>query len=71
MITIANLSDLNEALVLKSFLEAEGIAAFLPDEYSLQNDGFGSFAFGGIRIQVPEADHERALALVAEFKKDE
>ncbi len=70
MTTVANLGTLDEAMILRSMLEADGIPVLLPDEYSLQNEGFGSFALGGVRVQVPEDFADRAAEIVAEFERN-
>ena len=67
MKTIETLSNLSQAFLLRSMLEAEGIAAFLPDETMSQ---LGPFTGGGgIRVQVAEEDAARALPVVREFWK--
>ena len=37
MITVVRYGNVNEALQLKMMLEAQGIAAFIPDEYAATN----------------------------------
>ena len=66
MITVANFSDLTEATLLRSWLEAEGIPAFIPDEFTAQNDWLIT-TVGGIRVQVPDQFEEKAIPLVDEF----
>ena len=56
MITLRTCSELEEAEVIKSVLEGSGVAAFVPDE----NSALWSNAIGGYRVQVDEADADRA-----------
>jgi len=63
MITIETLSSLSQAFLLKSMLEASGIPAFIPDEYTAQN----GFFTGGIRVQVAAELAEQAKPIVAAF----
>ncbi|MEM6821538.1 MAG: DUF2007 domain-containing protein [Verrucomicrobiota bacterium] len=71
MRTIATLADLNEAHLLRSILESEGIPAFLPDEHTIQVDWALMNAVGGIRIQVPEGLSEEGREIVARFRRDQ
>lgn len=65
MITVAECSSVDEAQLVKSLLEAHGITATLPDEYTAQT--FAPLILGpGIKVQVAEEDAETALALIAE-----
>ncbi len=66
MITVAHCGSIDEALVLKSVLEGNGIAAFVPDEFTAQNAPPYMFAAGaGVRVQVEDEQAETALALIA------
>lgn len=49
-----------EALIIKSFLESQGIPAYIMDNTDVLN----YVGFGGIRIMVAESDYERALDLI-------
>ena len=66
MVTIAKYRDLNEAMLMKSLLEGRDIAAFLPDENAaaLGNQLIWE-ALTEVRLQVPEADVERARECLA------
>ncbi len=66
MKTIATLTNLSQAFLLRSLLEAEGIPAFLPDETVAQ---IGEPFVQGVRVQVAEEDAERAEPVVREFWK--
>lgn len=65
MITIATRYSLDEALVLRSYLEGSGIPAFIPDEFMAQNAWTTITAIGGIRIQVPPEHEEAVRELIA------
>jgi len=66
MITVAQCSSVDEALMLKSVLAGSGITAFVPDELTAQTAPPYLFASGtGVRVQVAEEDAEAALALIA------
>ena len=60
MITVRVCSTLPEAQVIHSLLEGSGIKAFLPDEFTIQNNWMWSNAIGGVRVQVAEEDAVRA-----------
>lgn len=62
LVTIHNCVYLHEAEFVKSVLEAEGIAAVIPDEFTVGVDPALSVPLGGIRVQVAQNDVERATA---------
>jgi hypothetical protein len=64
MVTIAECSSVDEALLLKSMLAGNGITAYVPDEMMAQNAPHVLFAGTGVRVQVAEEDAENALALI-------
>ncbi len=66
LITIATYDTVAEAGLVRSRLEAEGIPAFLGDEESMGLNFIG-FAIGGVKLQVPERDAERARILLEPF----
>jgi hypothetical protein len=70
MVTIRTCSTLPEAHLLQSFLGGSGIASFLPDENTIQMDWLWSNAIGGVRLQVAEADAERANALLSGYEEN-
>lgn len=53
-----------EAHLARSVLENEGIEAFVRDEYSIGLRPYLSPSMGGVRLDVPEEDLERARALL-------
>lgn len=67
MKTVAILSDLNEAQLLKSMLESEGLSPFLPDENTIQVDWLLLNAIGGVRIQVPPEQFPAAEVVLDDF----
>jgi len=63
MITIATYYNIVDAELAKSRLEDNGIQAFVADEASYLI-GYGA-VIGGVRLQVPDEDVERAKAILA------
>jgi hypothetical protein len=70
MITVARCSSIDEALLLKSVLEGNGIVAFIPDELTAQNAPPYMFAGAGVRVQVEDEQAETALDLLASAGHD-
>ena len=66
MTTIATCSNPAEAMLLKSLLEANGIAVYAPDELTAQSAPH--FSGSGIRIQVDDAQAEAAKRMLAEVE---
>jgi predicted RNA-binding Zn-ribbon protein involved in translation (DUF1610 family) len=64
MVTIRTCYSLPEAQVVQSHLEGSGIKAFLPDELTVQYNWLWTNAIGGVRVQVLEADAERAAEVL-------
>jgi Putative prokaryotic signal transducing protein len=56
MTTLRTCSELEEAELVKSVLAGSGVTAFLPEE----NSALWSNAIGGYRVQVEDADADRA-----------
>ena len=52
--------NLQDALMIQSILKGSDIEAFIPDEFTVQNDWGLINAIGGIRIMVQEKDLEAA-----------
>lgn len=65
-ITIRTFTYPHEAYIVQGKLESEGIRTFLKDEMTVQVHNFYSNAIGGVKLQVPEEDVEKALALLGE-----
>ncbi len=64
--TLAYFTYPTEMAIARSFLEAEGIHTFVRDELTVQVHNFYSNAIGGIRLEVPEEDLEKAEDLLWE-----
>lgn len=64
LITVATFTYTSENAMAQHRLEAEGIECFLQDEHSVNLNPFSSTAIGGIKLQVWEADVERALSIL-------
>lgn len=70
MITVARYGDVNEALQLKMALEAQGIKAFVPDEYAATNAPYRFLTDpSGVRVQVAEEDAETARQVISNLAK--
>jgi hypothetical protein len=63
-VTVARVNEFQEALLLRSVLEADGIEVFLPDEFVMQNTPHLLFANDGVRVQVKPEDEARARAIL-------
>lgn len=71
LITIARYSLPYEAHIARSRLDAEGIPAFVADEHTINMQWLLSDALGGVRLQVPEAHVDKALAVLAEDREQD
>jgi hypothetical protein len=69
MVTIAQFSRLQDALVLRMALESAGIAAFIPDENIATLAPPYLFVGSGVRLQVKEEDLASAQAIIADLGK--
>jgi hypothetical protein len=58
--TVASFREAYQAHLAKGKLETEGISAIVLDEYLVGINWMYSQAIGGVKVQVPEADYERA-----------
>lgn len=71
---IARFTYSAEAQIIKGRLEADGIEAFLKDEYTIDTDPLISNAIGGVKLAVWAEDEDRAreiLESVEEYSVDE
>jgi hypothetical protein len=66
LVTIQTFNTVDESIVCRTFLEDNGINAFIPDENTVRANWNFGLALGGIRLQVAEADAERSIALLKE-----
>lgn len=69
-VTVARVYEFEQALLLRSVLEADGIEVFLPDEFVMQNTPHLLYANEGIRVQVKPDDEARARAILASKAPD-
>jgi hypothetical protein len=60
-VEVRNCSWLHEAQFVKSLLEAAGIDATIPDEYTLAVQPLYSPALGGVRVLVRADELDRAV----------
>ena len=60
LVTVRNCNWLHEAELVKSVLDAEGIAAEIPDAYMAGVQPALGAAIGGIRVVVRSSDLDRA-----------
>ena len=65
-ITIRTYTYPEEAYVLRSFLEAEGIRVQLLNEFTVQSYNFLSVAVGGVELQVLKSDVDKVRELMSE-----
>lgn len=61
MTTVAECANIEEAEVLRALLADCGVAAYLPDELTVQFRG----VLGSIRVQVEDEDAEKARKILA------
>jgi hypothetical protein len=59
-VTLLRCRTLVDADLIVAQLESAGIAAFIPDEFVMQNVGFSMNTRGNVRIQVSPKDYEEA-----------
>ena len=64
---VATFSKPEEAEMLRAFLEGSGIDAVVRDSHTVTTDWALSNAIGGVKVDVPSEDAERALMLLREF----
>ena len=65
-VTLMNLTYPADVIAPKGKLESEGIEVFVKDQLTVQVHNFYSNAIGGIRLQVPAEDFERAKTILLE-----
>ena len=64
MVTVATYGEVYQADLARTALEEEGVAVQLHDRETVSMDWLISNTVGGIKVKVPEADAERALAIL-------
>lgn len=63
-ITISSYEQSHQAHVVKTYLESEGISVYLKDEITSQvTTGYGA-AIGGVKLQIPQEQYEKAFELL-------
>jgi Putative prokaryotic signal transducing protein len=65
-VTILTFTYPHEAHLAKSVLEAEKIPVFIKDELTTQVNNFYSNAIGGVKLQIPDAELDKAYILLKE-----
>ena len=63
-VTIRTCRDLQEALIVRSMLQADGIQAFIPDEHMASLGPAAILDTDGVRVQVASDDVELARELL-------
>lgn len=67
MKTVASLSTVNQAYLLRSWLEANGLECFIPEEMTAGGVLPNEAVFSGVRIQVAEEDVEKAREMIKDY----
>lgn len=70
LVTVATFDDPVAATMTKNYLESEGIPASLMDETTVATAWMLSNAMGGIKLQVPRLNLERAELLLVQMAED-
>jgi len=66
LVTVASYHDAISADIARNFLESEGLQAFVTNEASATTFSGIAEMLGGVKIQVPTADADRARELLAQ-----
>jgi hypothetical protein len=64
MKTLATFNAPIDAHLLVAKLEGSGVPAYLRDEHMVTLDWLASNAIGGVKVDVDDADYERALEVM-------
>jgi hypothetical protein len=64
LVTVANYLDTTSADIARNYLETEGVQAFVFNEAAAT--ALSGIAAGGVKLQVPSSEAERARELLAE-----
>ena len=65
--TIATFRFPQDAYVLRTKLESEGIRVFMQDEMTIQTDNFLTIPMGGVKLQVYDNDVSKAKFIMKSF----
>mgnify|MGYP006214391041 CR=1 FL=1 len=68
-ITIATFTFPADIVVLKSILDAEGIAYFFRNETAISIDPMASIAYGGIHLKIHPNDLEIVLKIIEDLNE--
>lgn len=69
LVTLKTCRDIVEADMIKAQFEAEGISAYVPDQFLSQTFALNPNAFGFVVLQVAEKDAEAARRILVSFQK--
>lgn len=69
LVTLGSFEFLADVQIIKGRLESEGIKVTLKDENTVGVEPFASNAIGGIKLQVYNADKEKAQSIYNELRK--
>lgn len=69
LVTVERFTEVWEAHILRARLEAEGLLASVADEHLVAMDWFYSNAIGGVRVQVPACELDRARDILAALRR--
>jgi len=67
--TVSTYTTSTEAYIAKGRLQAEGIPAYIADEYYISAQWTISQALGGVRLQVPTSLESQALKVIREIEQ--
>lgn len=65
-VTVLTFTYPHEAHLAQSILEAEKIPVFIKDELTTQVNNFYSNAIGGVKLQIPDSEFDKAYILLKE-----
>src|SRR2546426_869924 len=65
LVTLLRCRTLSEADLIVSMLEADGIPAFVPDQFLMQLATFSENTFGYVRVQVSPQSYDTAKELLS------
>ncbi len=65
LVTVARVTEVWEAHIVRARLQAEGLLATIADEHLMSMDWLYSNAIGGVRVQVPASEQSHALSIIA------
>ncbi len=63
-VTVMTFTYPQDSYVIQGALESGGIETFLKDELTIQTDNFLSNAIGGVQLQVPKQQADRAVEIL-------